>query len=174
MTPALPAGSTVAVIGAERSGKTQLANALAARLREHAVTVADGSPLCGAVLREWLADDRSLLAEAGQAQRRYARTLLMGLDLPSPAGLAADALQRRERIDALLRRALVDAGLPFAVIHGQGPERLANALRALGFAAAESPRRIAARDCDKCSDPACEHRLFTDLLGQRLKARSAS
>lgn len=173
MTPALPAGSTVAVIGAERSGKTELANTLAARLQEHAVAVADGTLLGAAVMREWENGDRSLHAEAWQAQRSYAHTLLMGLDLPSPADLDPASLWRRERIDDLLRAALVDAGIPFAVVHGQGHERLGNALRALGLAAPERPRRIAPRDCDKCSDPACEHRLFTDLLSQRLKARSA-
>ncbi|MDM0069436.1 hypothetical protein [Variovorax sp. J31P207] len=153
MTPDLPAGSTIAVIGAEGTGKTALASALAQRLRQQGIAVVDSPSMPMAL------------------PRGCALTLLMGLDLPVAE---AEALQRQEQADALLRAALAAARLPFAVVHGRGPERLASALRALGLGGAEPPRRAAAWSCDKCSDPACEHRLFTDLLRRRAEAGTDS
>lgn len=166
MRQALPAGSTVSVLGADGSGASTLARALAIRLQARHVTVLDDTPLRHAIDRELRLGDRSLHDDALNAHRRHACTLLVGLD--------AHADAQCERTDALLRAALAGAGLPFAVIHGQGGERLANALRALGLEAPEAPRRIAPFDCDKCSDPVCEHRLFTDLLRRRVDAGSAS
>lgn len=149
MTPDdLPAGSTIAVLGAERTGKTELSNALVPRLRARRVSVVDGHALPDCAF-----------------------TLLMGLDLPVPN---TEIQKRREQADALLRTALTAAGRPFAVVHGRGSERLANALRALGLGASNSPGRLVAWDCDKCSDPACEHRLFTDLLRRRTEADTNS
>ena len=174
MTPALPAGCTIALLGAERTGKTELARALATRLRDHGVTVVDGTALGEAVSHELLTGDRSLYAGALAAQRRYACTLLMGLDLPLPAELGAESSLQRERTDALLRAALAGAQLPFAVIHGCGGERLANACNAIGAGDAGSGRSVAPWSCDKCSDPACEHRLFTDLLGRRREAGTSA
>ncbi|MGO4389755.1 ATPase [Variovorax sp. M-6] len=170
MMPALPAGCTIALLGAERTGKTELARALAARLRGRGVTVADGTPLGAAVSHELLTGDRSPYAGALAAQRRFAYTLLMGLDLPWPAELGPASSQRRERTDALLRAALAGAQLPFAVIHGRGSERLANACNAIGAGDCGSGPELAPWSCDKCSDPACEHRLFTALLGRRREA----
>lgn len=119
-------------------------------------------------------------------------TLLMALDLPCPP---AESLQR-EHADAELRTALTNARIPFAVIHGRGSERLAaawNAILARAEAAsgesapvgslrrdgepatagdaANTASAAAARpwtwSCDKCSDPACEHRLFSELMARR-------
>jgi|KBSMisStaDraftv2_1062788.scaffolds.fasta_scaffold166546_3 ABC-type glutathione transport system ATPase component len=154
MTPDLPAGSTIAVLGAEGTGKTALASALAQRLPQHCIVVADDGPSIPVA-----------------PPRGCAFTLLMGLDLPLAD---AEALQRREQADALLRDALAAAGRPFAVVHGRGPERLDSALRALGLSAPETPRRAAAWSCDKCSDPGCEHRLFTALLRRRAEAGTDS
>ena len=130
------------------------------------MSVVDDTPLQHAIDLELRHGDRSLHDDALRAHRHHAFTLLVGLD--------AGAESQSERFDALLRAALVGAGLPFAVIHGQGGERLANALRALGLEAPEDPRRSAPFDCDKCSDPVCEHRLFTDLLRRRVDAGSGS
>jgi len=153
MTPNLPAGSTIALIGADGTGKTALADALAQRLRQRGIAVVDGPSIPMAL------------------PRGCAFTLLMGLDLPVAD---AETLQRREQADALLRAALAAARLPFAVVHGRGPERLASALRALGLGSAEPSRSAAAWSCEKCSDPACEHRLFTDLLRRRAEAGTDS
>ena len=80
----------------------------------------------------------------------------MGLDLaePSPAQLLADQL---------LRSDLGRGNTGFRVVYGRGNARLVNALRALGATerTAETTWRY---ECDKCSDPQCEHRLVSGLL----------
>lgn len=139
----------VGVLGARGTGRTSLAGELA-------------SHPCGAGLAvEELAD--------ATAARSCDALLLMGLDLPSSAGHEAD--------DARIRAQLQSAGLAFHVVYGQGPQRLHGALHALEAAgvlpAGSAPRRpeparrpwLAA--CEKCSDPDCEHRLFTRLRQAR-------
>ena len=96
--------------------------------------------------------------------------LLLGLSLSSAK---ADVALDRE-----LRQQLHTRGLPYRVIYGTDPAtRLANALHALGRPPSDSPSvktRVQAQfdlnrgrtpwSCEKCSDPDCEHRLFTGLL----------
>lgn len=73
--------------------------------------------------------------------------------------------------DERLRAALRDAGRAFQVIHDQGPAGLAQALRSVGLAPRDAfggstsarPRGDWIWSCDACSDPECEHRLFTRL-----------
>ncbi|RYF71535.1 MAG: ATPase [Comamonadaceae bacterium] len=215
MTPALPAGSVIAVLGAESTGKTALAQALAARLQQRGVpttwigeylrewcdregrtprpdeqaaiareqtrriadaaargvVVADTTALMTAIYSDMLFDDRTLHADALVAQRGYAVTLLTALDLP----WIADGLQRngphvREPVDARVRAALTGAGLAFSVVHGTGDQRLANAWNAIGRMGdveRDGGRGDWRWPCDKCSDPVCEHRLFSDLLARR-------
>ena len=94
--------------------------------------IADTTPLLTAVFSDYLFGDRSLYRPAIAQQRRYDATLLTGLDLPWVAdGIQRDGPQVRQPVDRLLRTALVQAGLPFCVIYGQGRQRLGNALRAL-------------------------------------------
>lgn len=211
MTPALPVGCVIALLGADGTGKTELAGALALRLAqrgiaaalvsdhrsewsrrerraprsdeqaaigaeqtrriaraaENSVVVADTTALVTAVHGELLSGDASLYNEALAAHRSYSVTLLMAL--------GPDHTPDRERMDALLRSALTRARAPYAVIHGNGPERLAAAWNAINSSAeaagdsASNPRgaRTWFWPCDKCSDPACEHRLFSDLVAQR-------
>jgi hypothetical protein len=167
MTPALPDGCVIALLGAAGSGKTALAEALLERLVARGLAAARVVELPSSPFD---VEALAALAAGGGA----AITLLMGLDLPCQPGETA----QRERTDALLRGALGAAGIPYTVIHGHGPERLAAAWNALlaraDAAAGESAAagaRAAARNgswpCDKCSDPACEHRLFSELLTQR-------
>ncbi|MBB3177879.1 AAA family ATPase [Variovorax sp. Sphag1AA] len=215
MTPALPVGCVIAVLGAPGTGKTELANALAARLlqrgvaaalvaapalrsptvQEHAqaafeqtnriaaaaqrgVVIADSTALMNAVEADIRFGDSSLYDHALAAHRSHAITLLMALDLPQAEGSDPAAQAEAERADALLRAALARAGSPFAVIHGRGPERLASAWNAINARAEDagvssSSGRTASGErawfwpCDKCSDPACEHRLFRDLIAGR-------
>jgi hypothetical protein len=213
MTPALPVGCVIAVLGARGTGKTELASALALRLlqrgvatelvtdpaprsptyREQAeaafeqtnriaeaarrgVVIADSTALATAVDADLRFGDTALYGHALAAHRSHAITLLMALDLP-PADTAPDVLAA-EKADALLRAALARAGSPYAVIHGRGPERLAGAWNAINARAEDagvssSSGRTASGErawfwpCDKCSDPACEHRLFRDLIARR-------
>lgn len=220
MTPALPVGCVIALLGAEGTGKTQLANALTARLMQRGiaaelvpdvssewrtrlardlnaieraemaaeqtlriasaakrgVVVADTTALIAAVEGEIRSGETSLYDLALAAHRGYAITLLMALDLPQAAEHASS--ERAQEADALVRAALTRAGSPYAVIHGRGPERLASAWNAINSRAesagvSSSSGRSANGErpwfwpCDKCSDPACEHRLFRDLLDKR-------
>ncbi len=223
MTPMLPTGCVIAMLGAESTGKTELAKAIAARLQARGiaatwvgeylrewcdregrtprpgeqaaiaaeqtrriadaatrgVVVADTTALMTAVYSDLLFDDASLYATALKAQSRYAITLLTALDIPWVAdGLQRDGPHVRGPVDTRVRAALIDACLPFTVIHGLGAERLSNAWNAIHAIADRSDApRDAGRPgagkaawswpCDKCSDPVCEHRLFTDLLAKR-------
>jgi len=207
----------IALLGAESTGKTQLAQALAQHwqqkgqsvtvvsetLREwcdqHGRTpraseqlgiahqqaqrvldapsaqwlVADTTPLMVAVYSDMLFDDPSLYDFALSHQQHYDITLLTGLDLPWVAdGLQRDGPHVREPVDARVRAALARGGIAHKVIYGQGEARLANALFAIESAAASStsPWANSRKDaqsrpwtCRDCSDPACEHRLFTGL-----------
>lgn len=209
----------IALLGAESTGKTQLAADLAAhwRARGRRVTVVDE------VLREWcaregrtprpeeqepiareqerrvdaaaaggaeivIADttavmvavysamlfaDGSLLQFALQRQQTYHATLVTGLDLPWVAdGLQRDGPHVRPPVDAQVRELLALGGVPFQVVYGSGPGRLAHALRALGEA--EDPPdgdgAALAAFCERCGDGTCERHLFTRLM----RARGAS
>lgn len=107
--------------------------------------------------------------------------LLMGLDLPCPT---ADR-PAQEGADADLRTALAQAGIGYRVVYGQGERRIASALNAIkNIAISAYPSsasgylslnhdesmgrtaRLRAWNCEKCSDPECEHRLFTALTGR--------
>lgn len=222
MTPMLPAGCIIALLGAESTGKTELARALAQRLQERGiattmvgeylrewcdregrtprpdeqrsiaqeqtrridaaaasgVVVADTTALMTAVYSEQLFGDTSLHADALAAQARYAITLLTALDIPWVADALRDGDHAREPTDALVRAALTGARLSFAVVHGTGSERLSSAWNAINsIAGSEGRPRARGRfdskpaswswPCEKCSDPECEHRLFSDLIGRR-------
>lgn len=137
------------------------------------VVVADTTPLVIAAYSELYFKDNSLWPTAKAHQRMYHLHLLMGLDLPwVPDGLFRESPAVRDAIDALLRRELQAARLPFQTIYGQGEMRLQQALAAisplLGHPLVDADAALAqgrvAWNCEKCSDPDCEHRLFTALL----------
>jgi HTH-type transcriptional regulator, transcriptional repressor of NAD biosynthesis genes len=140
------------------------------------VVLADTTALVIAAYSELYFEDRSLWSGAIEQQRRYNLTLLMGLDLPwVPDGLFRDGPALRAATDTVLRRELQAAGIPFQTLYGPLALREQQALRAIGGAL---QRPLTAQDtaweqgrrpwnCEKCSDPDCEHRLFTQLLQQR-------
>lgn len=140
------------------------------------VVVADTTSLMTAVYSDLLFDDQTLYASALAAQRRCAITLLTALDLPWVAdGLQRDGPHVREPVDLLVRAALTEGSISYTVVHGHGDERLVNAWNAINSVAAlEDGLVVSARfgnkssdwfwPCEKCSDPACENRLFRDLL----------
>jgi nicotinamide riboside kinase len=125
--------------------------------------VADTTPLMIAIYSDMLFDDASLYDFALQHQQQYDLTLLTGLDLPWVAdGLQRDGPHVREPVDAMVRAALTKAGVAYKVIYGHGDQRLQQALQAIQ---APSPRGAGSWrwPCEKCSDPECEHRLFSGL-----------
>jgi nicotinamide riboside kinase len=207
----------IALLGAESTGKTTLAEALATHLRgggravavvpevlrewcrregrepgpaeclpiareqerrvdEAAggaeVVIADTTALMVAIYGAMLFEGEPLLQFALARQRGYDLTLLTGLDLP----WVADGLQRsgpaaQQAVDAQIRRLLAQAGVPYRVVYGSGPERLRHALAALppglaqpAPAAPQAASRPWVWQCEKCSDPDCEHQLFSALL----------
>ncbi|MDO8904906.1 ATP-binding protein [Hydrogenophaga sp.] len=137
------------------------------------MVIADTTPLVIAAYSELYFNDSSLLAGAIAHQRGYHLNLLMGLDLPwVPDGLFRDSPVVRDAIDAILRRVLQAANLPFQTIYGRGDVRLHQALTALNPLLDHSlfdldQNQTFGRvpwNCETCSDPACEHQIFTALL----------
>ena len=143
--------------------------------------LSDTTPLMTAVYSQLLFDDESLYPMALAHQALYDITLVTGLDLPWVAdGLQRDGPQVRGPVDTLLRQALERSGMAYRVVYGQGPGRLNNALLALGLAGEDaSAQHIREQgqfainqgrsiwQCNDCSDPACEHKLFSRLVEQR-------
>ena len=143
--------------------------------------LADTTPLMTAVYSHLLFDDDRLYPMALAHHALYAHTLVTGLDLPWVAdGLQRDGPHVRGPVDSLVRQALERAGIAYRVVYGQGHQRLNNALLALGLSGEDEGARRT-RDnaqfsindgrtvwqCNECSDPDCEHRLFTGLLNRR-------
>jgi len=215
----------IAILGAESTGKSWLANALAGVMQERGyrvctveemlrswceqagrtplaheqidiaqtqaqavmniqqgVVIADTTPLMTAVYSHLLFEDESLYPMALAHQALFDNTLVTGLDLPWVAdGLQRDGPHVRGPVDTLLRQALERAGIAYRVVYGQGQQRLNNALLALGLAGEDEAARMT-RDnaqyainegrtvwqCNDCSDPECEHKLFSGLLAKRL------
>lgn len=134
--------------------------------RHDALVVAAGSPIAllaqrGVPVESW---PPSLVA----AERGHAFTLL----LPPQDTAGHD----EQVLDGRLRAGFAAAGLPCAVIHGrdaaQHMSRAWSALQAALDAREEAPApprrlRAPAWNCERCSDPDCEHRLFTDLIAAR-------
>jgi nicotinamide riboside kinase len=215
----------IALLGAESTGKTWLANELAARLqaaglraaavpealrrwcveagrqprpeeqlaiaRQHEaavdaaardadIVIADTTALMVAIYAGMLYEDGELLRFAMERQQGYDATLVTGLDLPwVPDGLHRSAARDREPVDALVRALLQRAGVRYQVVYGAGARRTAAALVALKAAGVlptgllpddaqpVAPTRRWTWACEKCSDPDCEHRLFTQLRASR-------
>ena len=152
-----------AAIAAEQTRR--IAAARDARLLPVDVVVADTTALMTAVYSELVFGDRSLYPQALADHRQADLTLLMALDLPWVAdGLQRDGPQVQQPVDALLRGALLGAGIGFSVIAGQGPQRLLNARAAwTSLQHPTQPRHPAGswrHACGRCGDPACEQHLF--------------
>lgn len=146
----------------------QQTDAIAQAARAHDWVVADTSALMTAVYSEMVFGDVSLYdralhdhASAPALNGAPVLTLLTALDLPWVAdGLQRDGPHVREPVDALIRRSLLHAQLPFAVVHGQGPARLDNAWQAVMHHWQERPAPGSRPQwrwvCDKCDDGDCE------------------
>ncbi len=164
-----PLAAEQAAIASEQSQHIQAS----AQLPGIDLVIADTSALVVAAYSELYFADTSLLAGARAEQSRYGLNLLMGLDLPwTPDGLFRDGPAIRDATDALLRRELDAAALPYQTIYGQQGARLNQALRAVGRwlgrellpdDRAHTEGRVPWR-CENCSDPDCERRLFSGLV----------
>ncbi len=150
-----PVGRRIAVLGAPGSGAAQLA----------------------ALLREALADTPDEhITERIDGSERPSLALVMGLDLPLPQA-STEEQAASQHFDNALRQQLQALNVPYRVIYGPAPDRLSHAMLALG----RSPQHGASHTlreqaqyllnkgrtpwlCETCSDPDCEHRLFTGLL----------
>ena len=138
------------------------------------LVLADTTAVMTAAYSELYFGDTSLWPLALAWQRSCAQTWLMGCDLPWRAdGTQRDGPEWRQRTDALLRQRLQEAGMVFQVFHGTLPLRINQAWRALSPWVGEqntdshlTQGRVAWR-CEDCSDPDCEHRLFSRLLPKR-------
>lgn len=141
------------------------------------VVLADTSGVMVAAYSEQYFNDTSLWQQALADHNAAADlTLLMGLDLPWVAdGLFRDSPAARQTTDAILRTRLDQAGMGYQTIYGSGEARAQQALRTISAAMGTSlvdkdPFWEQGRrrwNCEKCSDPACEHRLFRDLIASR-------
>lgn len=136
--------SQIALLGADHSGRQALLNELAPRLQDTPFTL------------QVIEDGAELPSPA----------LVLLLASPDAHG-EAEGLRWRER--------LAQAGIAFSVLHGDAQARLDGAWRLieplLGIAPSPDLQTTSAArwtwTCDKCSDPACEHRLFQDLVQGR-------
>lgn len=129
---------------------------------DHDIVVADTSALMIAVYSDLIFHDTSLYARAEAEQRRYRHTLLMALDLPWVADShMRDGAHVREPVTAMVRASLARAEVPYAVVSGEGPQRLRSALAAIGHALPDdSPQRPWQWICDRCGDADCERHLL--------------
>jgi len=142
----------IAVTGAPSTGKHELADTLARALKDEG---------CDALV---VVTDPS---DSSDGVAGYGLTLLCGLESAEPA---------RQAADLSIRSALVAAGIAYCVLYGSTPQRVAQALGAVhrkqpGIRSQEPQPQSRSKAwvwvCDKCSDPACEHRLLSALLAQR-------
>jgi nicotinamide riboside kinase len=135
---------------------------------DHDIVIADTTALMIAAYSELVFADRSLTPAAAAAQREIDLTLLTSLDIPWQAdGLQREGPHVQGPVDALLRAALQAEGLPYAVVAGTGPQRLASAMKAVRHAMREPSADDEAAGnpkwqwvCERCGDAGCERHLL--------------
>ena len=148
------------------------------------IVVADTSALMVSVYSDYLFNDQSLYTDALAQLRSADHILLMGLDVAWQAdGMQRDGAHVRAPVDTLIRQALSSAGLQFSSVYGLGAQRLQNAVQSINTTqliannghmtvtlpenSVNLPKTAWKWICDKCSDPVCEHQLFSKLIGAR-------
>jgi nicotinamide riboside kinase len=132
----------------DRAGRAPAASdqaaILAAQIEREAVAVeaatrsgmrwvaCDSAPIVTAIYSEMYFDDVSLYASAEWHHRSYNQTLLMDTDLPwEPDGLQRDSPGVRAESHLRIKTWLRDHGVPFTLVSGSGPARVAVAVAAL-------------------------------------------
>ena len=166
------------LVGAPHSGVHELLAALTAELGVHTAQL---HPLMQALPS---ADSALPASPEASLPPLTPITLLTGLDWPCPPA----EQENREQCDAELRRQLQASGTPYRVVYGSTARRLTTAMAAaqvlhapaqstaasltrapIGSADGrdedddQGPLKMRSWGCEKCSDPVCEHRLFTSL-----------
>lgn len=132
--------------------------------------IADTTPLMTAIYSDVLFQDTSLYPAALSHQRSYDLTLVTAADLPWVAdGIQRDGEATRTLVDRKLRAVLQAQQMAHTVIYGSGSLRTLSALESIAhWQKKPLPRSAHDTDwkwvCDSCSDPECEHRLFSRLL----------
>ncbi len=162
----------------EQQGIAQAQTAQIAQAPSSTYLLADTTALMTAVYSDLLFQDDTLYASALEQQRSFDLTLVTGLDLPWVADPQRDGPHSRAPVDTALRAALARGNLPYQVVYGKDAARTRNALHAIE-SIATSTGPISARgrfslnqgqhwkwNCEKCSDPECEHTLFSGLLNR--------
>lgn len=154
----------IAILGAPGSGPSALADQLRHRLQPApAFTVMEVQQLASGAATDW---GEGLVA-------------LGGTDLILLMGLASNCQAEQRAADHALRATLQRRSLPYALVYGTGPQRCESALQAIHYQQRSNtgprPADPLPADlppppsrwhwpCEKCSDPQCEHRLFSELL----------
>jgi nicotinamide riboside kinase len=141
------------------------------RVHSHPMTtlvLADTTPLLTAIYSDLLFGDTSLYADAVEQHRAFGLTLVTGLDLPWVAdGIQRDGVAMRAQVHQRLCEVLRQQGIGFSMVYGVGEARMQSALQAIRYALGQPPpdmhRGKWKWPCEKCSDPECEHRLFSAL-----------
>jgi nicotinamide riboside kinase len=152
--------------------QAHIAQVQMARTNSHpaaSIVLCDSAALMTAVDSDVLFDDPSLYALAVAQHRSFDLTLIAGLDLAWVSdGRQRDGAAMRARVDHRLREVLQRYQISFATVYGTGESRTNNAFQAIGHAMGnpgpDRPRSHWQWNCEKCSDPDCEHRLFSALL----------
>ena len=138
----------IAVLGAPQSGKSRLAQELGIALGPSNTYTVFDDPV-------WRQPNPT-------GENRWDLILITGLDL---AGMGTE----HRSIDQTLRSTLAQHAMPYTTVYGSDNTRCANALQAIRFhfrepAALQSTPSRWRWTCEKCSDPQCEHQLFSALL----------
>ena len=119
----------IAIVGAPRSGKTHLTQALQQQRPDLQFS------------------DAPSLSQHGAA---FDLILLTGLDLPG------HDTPEQHAADSALRTQLDQAGWSYRVVYGLGDQRLHQALRLISPEESPPPRWTGL--CERCGDPDCERR----------------
>jgi nicotinamide riboside kinase len=148
-----------------------IANLQMQGLRAHpsaSLVLSDTAPLITAIYSDLVFNDTSLYANAIEHHGAFGLTLVTGLDLPWVAdGFERDGVAMRAQVHQRLCDVLRQHRIAFSLVYGRGEARGQAALQALGYALGKPPPDTQRSRwqwlCEKCSDPECEHRLFSAL-----------
>lgn len=134
-----------------------------------ATIVADTTALMTAVYSDVLFADTRLYPQALKDLQQFQHVLVTATDLPWVAdSYLRDSPIGQQAIHQRLQEVLRDHSVAYSMVYGRDAQRLQAALAIVQPSSTNSAeelqtyRRWMAR-CEKCSDAACEHRVFQDI-----------